>query len=75
MSFISRVALRGLRRGLVDGSRPWLYVGVAAVAIRVLRWVLVQPEETVYEGEVKPGDAIEIRTVRREHEGNKGRRR
>jgi hypothetical protein len=35
----------------------------------------VQPEETVYEGEVKPGDAIEIRTVRREHEGNKGRRR
>jgi hypothetical protein len=75
VTVISRLALRGLRRGLVDGSRPWLYVGVAAVAMRVLRWVLVQPEETVYEGEVKPGEAIEIRTARREPEGNKRRRR
>lgn len=64
MSVVARLASTGLRRGLLEGSRGWLYVGVTAVALRVVKWVLVQPPETVYVGEIKPGEAIEIRTVR-----------
>lgn len=64
MSVVARLARTGLRRGLLQGSRGWLYVGVTAVALRAVKWVLVQPPETVYVREVKPGEAIEIRTVR-----------
>ena len=65
MSVVARMARTGLRRGLLEGSRGWLYVGVTATALRAAKWLVVQPPETVYVGEVKPGEAIEIRTVRR----------
>jgi len=59
---VTRLASTGLRRGLFEGSRGWLYVGVAATALRVLRRVLVEPE-TVEVFELGPGEAVEIRTV------------
>lgn len=65
MSVVARLARTGLRRGLLEGSRGWLYVGVTAVALRAAKWLVVQPPETLYVGEVEPGEAIEIRTVRR----------
>jgi len=59
---LARLARTGVRKGLFDGSRGWLYVGLAATALRVVRWVITESEvvETV---ELKPGEAIEIRTV------------
>jgi hypothetical protein len=63
-SIVARLARTGLRRGFVDGSRTWLYVGLTATAVRIARRILVQPPETVYLDELKPGEAIEIRTVR-----------
>lgn len=65
MNIVSRLMRTGLRRGLLEGSQGWLYVGVAAVAWRVMRRVLVQEPETIYSTELKPGQGIEIRTQRR----------
>ena len=60
---IARLSRTGLRRGLADGSRGWLYVGLAATTIRVLHRVLSEPE-TVERFKLRPGEAVEIRTVR-----------
>ncbi len=60
--FLRRLARTGMRRGMSEGSRGWLYVGLAASALRVVRYVLSESEvvETI---ELKKGEAIEIRTV------------
>jgi hypothetical protein len=57
-----RLALTGLRRGLTEGSRGWLMVGVTLTAARVLGRVLAEPvvRETI---ELRSGDAIEVRVV------------
>jgi hypothetical protein len=58
----ARLAKTGLRRGLLEGSRGWLYVGMAATAFRIARRVLAEPE-AVEVFELKPGESVEIRTV------------
>ena len=63
-SVVARLARTGLKRGFMEGSRGWLYVGVTATALRIAHRLLVQPPETVYLDELKPGEGIEIRTVR-----------
>jgi len=60
---VARLSRTGLRRGLMEGSRGWLYVGVAATVLRVARRALAEPE-AVERFELKPGESIEIRTVR-----------
>jgi hypothetical protein len=73
---VSRLARKGLQRGLVEGSRGWLYVGMTAAAVGIARWLITEPPETVFVSEIKPGQAIEIRTVRRDGERErKGTRR
>ena len=62
---MGRLIKTGLRRGLMEGSRGWLYVGGTAVLLRVARRLLVEAPETVFETEIKPGQAIEVRTLRR----------
>jgi hypothetical protein len=59
---ISRLSRTGLKRGLMEGSRGWLYVGVAATTFRILRRVLTEAP-VVERIELKPGEGIEIRTV------------
>jgi hypothetical protein len=61
---VGRLSRTGMRRGLLEGSRGWLYVGLAATTVRVLRRVLAEPE-LVERLELKPGEAVEIRTVRK----------
>jgi hypothetical protein len=56
------MARTGLRRGLLEGSRGWLYVGVGATAVGVLRKLLTE-EETVYRTELKQGEGLELRVV------------
>jgi hypothetical protein len=59
---LARLSKSGLRKGVADGSRAWLYVGLAASALRVARWIITESEvvETI---ELKKGEAVEIRTV------------
>ncbi len=60
---IVRLSRTGLRRGTRDGSQAWLWVGLAATAVRVLRRLLAEPG-AVERFELRPGEAVEIRTVR-----------
>jgi hypothetical protein len=62
MDLAQRLARTGLRRGLREGSRAWLIVGISLTAMRVLRRVLAEPEvqATV---ELHSGDAVEVRVV------------
>lgn len=59
---LARLAKTGMRKGVIDGSRGWLYLGLAASALRVVRWIIAE-SEVVETFEVKPGEAIEIRTI------------
>jgi hypothetical protein len=60
---IVRLSRTGLRRGTRDGSQAWLWIGIAATAVRVLRRLLAEPT-AVERFELRPGEAVEIRTVR-----------
>jgi hypothetical protein len=61
-SLLSRLARTGWRRGLRDGSRTWLLLGISATTVQLLRRVLTEREvQTTLE--LRRGDAIEIRTV------------
>ena len=60
----ARASREGFRRALRTGSRTWLYVGLGAQAIRLLQRVL-SPEPEVFRLTLGPGEAVEIREVRR----------
>jgi hypothetical protein len=63
MSVLVRIARTGLRRGLRNGSRPWLVAGVTAGALELVRRALAEQPEVVYEAELQPGERLEIRTI------------
>lgn len=63
MSVFGRIARTGLRRGLRDGSRPWLVVCVAAGALELVRRAVAKEPELVYQGGLEPGERLEIRTM------------
>lgn len=62
MTVVGRLARTGLRKGVLEGSRPWLYTGVAAVAVRVLARFR-EKDQTVFSDELKPGQRLEVRVV------------
>jgi hypothetical protein len=59
-----RLSKTGLKRGFLEGSRGWLYVGLAASAVRIARRVLAEPV-VVERFELQPGETVEIRTIKR----------
>jgi hypothetical protein len=63
MSIVSKLARTGLRKGVLGGSRGWLYVGVAATSVRIAGRFLSDKPETIFETELHPGDTIEVRAV------------
>ena len=50
----------GIRRGLLGGSRAWMAVGVAAVAVRLLRRMASRGPEVVYCEPLDPGQRLLI---------------
>ena len=52
---------RGLRKGILEGSRPWMAVGVAAGLLAVVRRVTAEPPETVWRQALEPGESLLIR--------------
>lgn len=70
MSVLVRIARTGLRRGLRDGSRPWLVAGITAGALELVRRTLAEKPEVVYQAEVEPGERLEVRTIPPEADQN-----
>jgi hypothetical protein len=70
VSVLVRIARTGLRRGLRDGSRPWLVAGITAGALEVVRRALAEKPEIVYQAELEPGERLEVRTIPPEAEQN-----
>jgi hypothetical protein len=62
-SLLRTLARNGLRRGLVEGRRGWLMVGVTATGLRILARVMSRKPEVVYSAELSPGDRIEVRAL------------
>ena len=50
---------RGFRRGVGEGSGPWLAVAVGALGVRLLRR-LVRPDPIVVREELRPGETLVI---------------
>lgn len=61
---VLRLARTGLKRGFLEGSRGWLYVGLAATAVRIAQRVLAEPT-TIERLELDPRETVEIRTIKR----------
>jgi len=61
---IARFASTALRRGMRSGSRGWLYAGAAASGLRLLHKYAGRTEE-VFSIRLRPGEALEIREIRR----------
>ncbi|HEY3096999.1 MAG TPA: hypothetical protein VGK05_09180 [Acidimicrobiia bacterium] len=70
MSVLVRIARTGLRRGLREGSRPWLLAGISAGALELVRRALTEQPDLVYQAELQPGERLEIRTIPAEAEQN-----
>jgi hypothetical protein len=51
---------KGWREGILGGSRPWLIVGGAALAIRVLQRAAERERVIVYRQEIPVGEAVTI---------------
>lgn len=68
---VARFARMGLNRGLRQGSRPWLVVGLAATTVRIVGRVVARREETVFRAELHPGAGLQIRAL--EPEPKRGR--
>lgn len=51
---------QGRVRGLFGHSRGWLWVFVAAMGIRHFRRAIGSEYEVVWQGEVRPGEILEI---------------
>ena len=61
--YASNLMRKGLRRGLVDGSRPWLWVGMAAGLVQLARRLWARTPITE-EFKLAPGESLEIRHLR-----------
>jgi hypothetical protein len=61
MNALARWLLRnGWRRGVLQGSRPWLIAGGVATGYRVVRRLAGRTERIVYSEELRPGETLVI---------------
>jgi hypothetical protein len=51
---------KGWREGILRGSRPWLIIGGAALAIRVLQRAAEREQVIVYRQDLPVGEAVTI---------------
>jgi hypothetical protein len=62
-SFVARIARTGLRKGILQGSRPWLYTGIVALALRLAHRIVREAPRTVFSEDLEPGERLEIRVL------------
>lgn len=63
MGLLGRLLRTGLRKGLLEGSRGWLYTGVGAGTLLLVRRVMASGPEVVYRTELRSGEGLEIRAM------------
>jgi len=54
------VLRRGVTRGFLGGSRPWLVIGGIAIGWRVLRRIAGNDPVVVFSERIEPGEALVI---------------
>jgi hypothetical protein len=64
----ARVSREAFRRGVRTGSRTWFYVFIGAQGLRLVQRV-VSPRPEVFRLKLRPGEAVEIREVKRSARG------
>lgn len=62
LSYLRRT---GTRKGFMGDSKPWLYIGAASWAIRLLRRMAQRKPEILLLEELKPGQRIIISNNRK----------
>jgi hypothetical protein len=65
----------GMSRGVLGGSRAWLYVFLVSFGLRKVRQAIGSEYEVVWRGEVRPGETIRIGHLAETYDGNKVRSR
>lgn len=60
---------RGLNKGVLGSSRGWLWVFVVSFGVRRLRRAIGSEYETVWRGEVRPGEVLQIGHLTETYEG------
>jgi hypothetical protein len=66
MRLLMRLALRnGWRRGVLQGSRPWLVAGGVALGFRVVARLTGSEAKIVYSEKLLPGETLVIAHQRR----------
>ena len=58
---LRRLTRTGLRKGLLEGSRPWLVVGATAGVVRLASRVVRKTPDVVFCQELQPGEALVIK--------------
>jgi len=66
---------RGMSKGVLGTSRPWLYVFVVSFGLRKLRRAIGSEYEVVWRGEVRPGETIRIGHLAETYDGKRVRSR
>lgn len=62
MNRVIRWGLRqGWRRGVAEGSRPWIVVGGIALLAHLGRKAMTKHEQVVYKGRLGVGQVLEVR--------------
>lgn len=67
---LSRLLRIGVRKGLMGGSRRWLFMGLLAGLGKLLARMAKSQREVVYREELKPGETVVI-----DHQAATSRRR
>jgi hypothetical protein len=49
---------RGLRDGLLGGSRKWMVIGGAAWSLRLLSFLFLPKPEVVFRGKIRAGETL-----------------
>lgn len=60
MSLLSSLTRRGLQRGVLGGSRAWLWVGAGAGTLRLLRHLMAEEPETLWRAPLRPGERLVV---------------
>ena len=66
---------RGLNKGVLGSSRPWLWIFVASWGIRRARRAIGSEYELVYRGTLKPGETLNIGHLAETYQGKQVRSR
>ena len=71
-ALLAHLRRAGIERGLLEGRRSWMILGLAAWSLRLLQRAASRDEVVVFHEELAPGESL---VIRREALAPKGRRR